>query len=85
MSGQTLNRPFDESDDVELAIVERDTERPAGAIGLALWLLPRGVALIRRREFDRRYVPTVRPPSGWMEPAGLEPATFWLPARRSPN
>jgi hypothetical protein len=30
-------------------------------------------------------VPAVRPPSGSMELAGLEPATFWLPARRSPN
>ncbi len=30
-------------------------------------------------------VPAVRIVSGYMELAGLEPATFWLPARRSPN
>ncbi len=30
-------------------------------------------------------IPAVRPPSGSMELVGLEPTTFWLPARRSPS
>jgi hypothetical protein len=30
-------------------------------------------------------IPAVRVDNGYMELAGLEPATFWLPARRSPN
>jgi hypothetical protein len=30
-------------------------------------------------------IPTVRVDYGYMELVGLEPTTFWLPARRSPS